>query len=172
MNESEGINKNGIILPDTAEIIEPAVDKSILDIETDLSNLSYDDAKEYVVNIMAYKKELTKTISEIDSRIRYYYEKRPLAEKDPQFLQEVDAEIHKLEEKKKLLTEDELELELKVKELTDRLKAHSKISVTDLSPVLAQLEMEFDPIADKTDKLRMQDKLEQLKKRMQSSEEE
>lgn len=166
MSSNEEIDKQGIILPQSSEISDISIDKNILNIDTNLSDLSYDDAKEYVINISAYRKELVKALEELEIKINYYYEKRPLAEKDPKFLSEVDAEIHKLEEKRKNLKEDELELGYKVKELSSHLQQKSKIDIKDLSPIIAELELDFDSTMHETEKLRMEDKLEQLKKKM------
>lgn len=142
---------------------------SVLDLPTDLSDLSYEQAKEYVINIMTVKKqcdkELTKQTLELD-QLNSAIEK---SDNKNGF----DQKIIELKTSLKRLNIEEMELSVKLDLLKEALKKKTQFQPnTDPNSLLENIEQTLGKSASdlklekETENLDLQDKLDQLKRKM------
>ncbi len=168
------LNDINNINPPATENNYNLTENNSIDIPTNLENMSYEDAKEYVVSILAVKKKYDKDIEHTQEElIKYERYKKLDAERGGQDQLVINEKITHLEITLHQLKTEEMEVSMKLDQLKDALKNKTKFQASiDTASLLDNLEkMTGKSVSDmklekETNNLDMESKLAELKRKM------
>jgi len=149
------------------------MDDSILNVETDLSNLDYKSAKEYVYTIIITLKETQKQKKDTSEELKKWHNRVELAKQHSRTDLETkaSAKIDELNQKFQNLQSEETLLKQKVETLQKELKRIKDMPELSMDPdqLLAEVEVmidEPDSTQQEFDELSAESMLKELKKNM------
>ncbi len=178
MDENSNFNDKTQQAKEYSEIIIPPannVDHDIMDLPADLDDLSFEDAKEYVVNIIAVKKRYEKDIQEKTIELNQFIQQKQNTDtQDIHQLTQIDEMIHHHQDQLNKLKVEEMEVSVKLDQLKEALeKKKNEIQTeTNAGALLESMEQLLGKssaditLEKETESLQLENKLAELKNKM------